>query len=413
MITFFNFLIDRITGFDIKHELDQILNRDFWSREEIEADQAEKFARLSEVAANSAYYKDFSGEPLNNFPVMNRSEFIDHNPEIVTKIRKPYSVQHTSGSTGYPVTLYISKEMVLAKRVSHQKMLSWYGLERESKEFKIGGLKQDLKTHLYYYLRNKRYIDSFSITEEKTNQMLRRYNRYKPKVLYGYPSAIFNFLRYAVETNKRLHQPSIIVTHAENLYPEFIEFFQEVFPGTKIVNQYWSTEANIGVVCPEGRLHFDEDTIIPEVVNVDQNGVGDLLITNLYSFDQPIIRYQIGDRVKISNEKCPCGRNSRVIESIEGRQVDQIHLTDGRKIPATSLYFSRFNQNLLYYQLVYYRSDATMEFRYVPLDLKKEINKNAIENYVRDDLGLKVKFKQVSDIEYSPGGKYKKVIQKD
>jgi phenylacetate-coenzyme A ligase PaaK-like adenylate-forming protein len=46
------------------------------------------------------------------------------------------------------------------------------------------------------------------------------------------------------------------------------------------------------------------------------------LVTNLTNYVQPVIRYQLGDSVVVSNEPCPCGSPLATI-SVEGR-TDEI-----------------------------------------------------------------------------------------
>jgi len=300
--------------------------------------------------------------------------------------------------------------MLLAKRLSHQKMLRWFGLSRETPEFKIGGLPASPVTRIYYLLKNKRYVDSFQVTPDRSEKLIRKYNRFKPKLLYGYPSSINYLICMANASKRKLSAPRIIVTHAENLYDEIAVNIRTAFPEVNIVNQYWSSEANIAVSCPEGRIHIDEDTVICEVINKDENDVGDLLVTNLYSYDFPLIRYQIGDRVRLSNEECPCGRKSRVIDHIEGKEMDYIDLPDGRHIPVIGLSLAQFGENILSSQLIYYKKEALWEFLYIPIDESQPIQEKAIREHVRANYGLSVKFTKTDKVRYTKGGKVKKMI---
>ena len=392
-------------------ELKRIIEMDSWPQERIQSNQAKKFIRLSQIASLSEYYKSFAGKPLEEYPVITRDEFFRNSERMKTRIRKPYFINHTSGSTGTPVTFIVSREMLMAKRLAHQKMLIWNDVAREAREFKIGGIPANLKFRLYYYLRNKRFIHSFRISNRSIDGIIRKYNRFRPEVLYGYPSAIFNFIQYAEKRGITLHQPLILVTHAENQYPDFKQKFASVFPGTRIVNQYWASEANIGVTCPEGNLHIDEESVICEVINQDETGIGDLLVTNLYSYDQPLIRYKLGDRVKLSDMECPCGRKTRIIECVDGRAVEEVNLPDGRCIPVTVFNVSRYSTNVSLYQLIYHERQPWIELRYIPVDHDVSIGEKNIEEYFKSRFGLEVIFRKVDNVEYTPGGKFKKLIK--
>ena len=49
-----------------------------------------------------------------------------------------------------------------------------------------------------------------------------------------------------------------------------------------------------------------------------------LIVTDLHKKSQPIIRYELNDLVTINPDKCKCGSNFRVIESIQGRSDDML-----------------------------------------------------------------------------------------
>jgi phenylacetate-CoA ligase len=56
------------------------------------------------------------------------------------------------------------------------------------------------------------------------------------------------------------------------------------------------------------------------------------LLTNLANFAQPIVRYELGDRVRFAPEPCTCGSTLPVIE-VQGRSADVLTLDDARGHP--------------------------------------------------------------------------------
>jgi phenylacetate-CoA ligase len=44
-----------------------------------------------------------------------------------------------------------------------------------------------------------------------------------------------------------------------------------------------------------------------------------LLITTLFKYTQPLIRYELDDSVRLSPDLCPCGRPFRLVDDIQGR----------------------------------------------------------------------------------------------
>ncbi len=403
-----NHIIDILTGFDIRAKLDEILQLDNWSREQIENYQKKKFSELAEIAKKTLYYKNLKSDTYENFPIVTKDILSKNFLEFKTNIRKPYKKISTSGSTGQPFTFYLSKEMLLLKRVSHQKMLTWFGLNREAREMKIGGQAPDLKNKIYHIFKNKRHIGSIDLDDAKLLDLVHHYNRFKPEVLYGYPTAIAGFSMFAAKNKYSLHQPKIIVTHAENLYEHLKLQINETFPKIPVINQYWATEANIGVMCPEGNIHVDEDTVICETINHDEEGFGDLLITNLYSFDFPLIKYKIGDRVKLNNKECSCGRKTKIIEAINGRAVNYCQLNNGKRIyyTGTSSALAKYCQNIMQYQLIYNAGTNKLFFNYIPLDNNYSIDKNSINHYFKQNFDIEIDFAEVKFIPFEKSGKF-------
>jgi phenylacetate-CoA ligase len=66
-----------------------------------------------------------------------------------------------------------------------------------------------------------------------------------------------------------------------------------------------------------------------------------VLITNLFNYTQPLIRYEMSDMVTIAKEPCPCGLPFRLIAKVEGRSDDIIYLQghQGQDIPVHPLHF--------------------------------------------------------------------------
>jgi len=72
--------------------------------------------------------------------------------------------------------------------------------------------------------------------------------------------------------------------------------------------------------------HMMEDVYIPEALDpetcepVPEGKPGILVVSNLYSESQPILRYVMGDWISITTEPCECGRtHARAIGGLQGR----------------------------------------------------------------------------------------------
>ncbi|NCT39817.1 hypothetical protein GTW56_29185 [Bacillus sp. EB93] len=126
----------------------------------------------------------------------------------------------------------------------------------------------------------------------------------------------------------RLHiQPVATLLGGEKLYPNVRAKIESVFQA-RVLDMYGSTEATaMTFECEEGHFHVNTDWIIFEPVDEYYQPVPpgkqshSVLITNLANRIQPLIRYELTDRVIMSLEPCKCGRPFPVVQ-VEGRTDD-------------------------------------------------------------------------------------------
>jgi phenylacetate-CoA ligase len=170
-------------------------------------------------------------------------------------------------------------------------------------------------------------------------------NHYDPAYVASYPT-VLSLL--AEEQNAgRLHLDlSALWSGGEALSPAAQTAIEDAF-GCHVHNEYGASEClSIGYACRHGALHVNADWVILEPVdrNYQPTPPGDLsyttLLSNLANGVQPIIRYDLGDRVRTRVGPCPCGNPLPAIE-IEGRAGDILKLTaaDGTivKIPPLAI----------------------------------------------------------------------------
>ena len=87
-----------------------------------------------------------------------------------------------------------------------------------------------------------------------------------------------------------------------------------------------------------GSVHLIESECIAEVLDpatgraVTEGVPGELVLTNLGRWGSPLIRYRTGDQVRVTRERCECGRHfARMIGGIAGR-VDDMFVMRGNNI---------------------------------------------------------------------------------
>jgi phenylacetate-CoA ligase len=101
--------------------------------------------------------------------------------------------------------------------------------------------------------------------------------------------------------------------------------------GARCIDHTGLTEVGAtGFTCAAGALHLNESEFIAEVLDPEsgallQSGEGELVLTNLGRDGSPVIRYRTGDRVRLLDARCACGRTfARLDGGVLGRVDDML-----------------------------------------------------------------------------------------
>ena len=161
---------------------------------------------------------------------------------------------------------------------------------------------------------------------ESVDSIVEKLNAFQPETMAGYPSMM---VRLAVEQLQgRLHLSlKHLATSAEMLSEENFHLLREAFQ-CPVANNYCMTEGGeIAMThnCPH--LHINDDWVIVEPIDKDDNLITDpdqwsdaILVTDLSNFVQPIIRYRVGDVVRVRPSTYDC--SPLPILQIQGRSFD-------------------------------------------------------------------------------------------
>ncbi|MHB8068644.1 MAG: phenylacetate--CoA ligase family protein [Desulfobaccales bacterium] len=118
---------------------------------------------------------------------------------------------------------------------------------------------------------------------------------------------------------------------------------QEIEAGfrIKVATAYGITEVmgpGLAFSCEVNQgFHFSEDHFYPEIIDPEtgqvarQGADGELVITTLSTVAFPLIRFRSGDRARLVEEKCACGRTLVRLGEISGR-VDAVFSVGGIKV---------------------------------------------------------------------------------
>ncbi|WP_144057736.1 phenylacetate--CoA ligase family protein [Novipirellula maiorica] len=171
-----------------------------------------------------------------------------------------------------------------------------------------------------------------------------------------YPS-VLSILAREKEAGRLNIEPALFRVSGETLTEALCQKVRHVFPSLKhnVVSSYASTECfTPSLQCSHGRHHVHEDWVILEAVDENMQPVPDgtlsatALLTVLVNDVQPIIRYDIGDRLRFYLDPCPCGSPFRSFQ-VEGRQATLLRIGD---VALSPLVFDLEHQQARRIQLV-------------------------------------------------------------
>lgn len=164
--------------------------------------------------------------------------------------------------------------------------------------------------------------------------IVRQIDAMAPTVIATYPSAAALLAQERLQGRMRT-VPREMWTGGEHLSPATRELIGRAF-GCALADSYGASEfLSIAFQCEHGALHLNSDWAILEPIDSRGRPVppgeagATVLLTNLANQVQPIIRYDLGDRVVLHANRCACGSPLPVIE-VEGRCEDTLCLGSGR-----------------------------------------------------------------------------------
>ncbi|AQQ54231.1 phenylacetate--CoA ligase family protein [Planococcus lenghuensis] len=320
--------------------------RDYMNKETTKSYQEEEMRKLLRHAVNhSPFYKKFyeginiktiqSVSDLPKLPVLTKEILRNNADEIYTVSEENSVISMTSGTTGIPLKFLNTKEN-FQQRMAHldffKKQHGVIGLEMKRASFSPQKFipKGQKKTFWRDNATAKqRLYSTYYCNEQTAEKFAENLNHYKPDFLDGLPSSIYEIARWINKNNIQLKfRPIAIFPTSETLYPHYRTEIERAFK-CPVRDQYSSSEGSPFITeCTQGNLHYHTDTGVIEVTED-----GDMLVTCFFTYGTPLIRYRIGDAVKLSDSQqtCACGSAFPLVDWIQGRSNDFVQSKSGRR----------------------------------------------------------------------------------
>lgn len=365
----------------------------------------------------------------------NINEFMRNNDNIGRKFMGKYLVFTTSGSTGNPLVMLCDETAnnimgaINAGRTFTRKedLLAFFMRGgRTIGVFATGGFylgNSSVRARLLAMPWKKRQIAVTSALLP-VPQIVKQLNEFQPAMLGGYPSNLELLIDEQKSGQLHIH-PVLIMTGGEYLSDALRKKLSDAFK-CYVQTSYSCTEGGtLACECSEHNFHVNDDWILIEPVDKDNNPVPDgvqsdkILLTNLFNYVQPIIRYEVTDRVIMHHGPCACGNPSPWL-TLEGRTDDVLTFVEnGKEVRLAPLpIYATLKElhELRRFQVIAHKENK-IELRLEPLD---GIDKIQVFEKSKDALKAFLKIHGVMNVEISlsdeqprqhdKSGKFKHII---
>lgn len=417
----------------------QMEQSQWWPAERLQELQLARLrALLVHAQAKVPYYRrlfaeiGFQAEDLDSIAELSHLPFLDkakiraHTDALKSEEAAGLARFNTGGSSGEPLIFYIGKERVSHDVAAKWRATRWWGVDIGDREIVVWGSPielgaQDSMRALRDRLLRTRLLPAFEMSEPKLDGFLAEIRRTRPRMLFGYPSALSHFARHAKARGLRMDDLGIRVAFvtSERLYDDQRRQISETF-GCPVANGYGGRDAGfIAHACPEGGMHITAEDIIVEIIDpqgqpVAAGKAGEIVVTHLATRDFPFIRYRTGDIGVLDSRPCGCGRGLPLLKEIQGRSTDFLIAKDGTVMHGLALiYILRDLPQVRAFKIVQESLDLTRVL-VVP---ENRLDADLIEKIRRgfnSRLGneVEIQIEEVAEIPAEKSGKFRYVVSR-
>jgi phenylacetate-CoA ligase len=278
---------------------------------------------------------------LRKLPLLEKAEVRAQTERMVWRDVPGGALPHASGgTTGDALHFFIDRVRQAEDLGARLFMQGLFGVHPGDRRLHLWGSPIEAKgaglKRWRDRLLNERLLDAFHLAPTQLDAHLARIGRFKPRVIYGYPTALTLLARHAVDSNTSLSFPwlRLIVLTGEEVRAAQIAQIHATF-GCAVASEYGNRE--VGLIahdCRRGRMHILSPHIHLDITRAGQNTeterCGDVACTTLNTRAQPFIRYRLGDVGRRLADPCPCGLPFPTLRLEGGKITGFVALPDGR-----------------------------------------------------------------------------------
>lgn len=401
--------------------------------------QLRRLRRLVEHAALSvpfyqSRFKEIGLEPgdvrslddLSKIPVLTRAEAQENTDQLISTrfVKEDLNTSTTGGSTGEPVEFYQDVAYCQWGSAVFLRNLEWTGFKLGERQIWLFGTSSPnavpITARLKLLMHRRWILTVNDLSEASTSKWAEAISSFRPRLLYGYPSALSHLGMYVEQHGVDVSSVRHIVTTSEQRLPSYEEGIARAFPSSRLFEQYGGRELySIAAGCRCGSMHVNSALNLVEFEDLtpeaSATGSKDLVVTPLLNYGMPLIRYAIGDCGMPDTGRCECGKILPRVKQLSGRTADVLVTSKGVMLAGLTLgQYARRVPGVARFQ---YRQTAPDVIELLVVKGTRFTDESArmldgIGEEIVRDYGAKVTvpIKYVDDIPRTPQGKHKFII---
>ena len=407
--------------------LQQTIERDRWSPAQWEQWGSERRAYvLHRAATRVPFYREqwaarrargdrSSWELLENWPLLDKDTVRTQPQAFLADDCDPKRmyVEHTSGTTGTPITAWFSRTtLAMLHAIVDVRTRGWDGIAESTRWARLGAQliipvgQRRPPFWVWNAAMRQLYLSTYHLAPDLIPHYLDALASYRIGYIAGYPSALHAVAYEAVRLGRTLPMAAVY-TNAEPISPEQRRVISAAFQCSPR-ETYGMAEAVAGASeCAAGGLHQ-----WPEFGHIEIRDNGEFVCTSMLNADNPLIRYRVGDcGQKPQSGACPCGRSLPLLGPIDGRSIDVLVTPDGRQTaPGVVSVFSGLP--VRHSQIVQEALDLLIVKVAAEADFGHEHEKTIVTRLQERMGAIRVLIELVEDVPRTANGKLRAVVSR-
>lgn len=333
-------------------------------------------------------------EDIKKIPITTKETVRTRRQEFINPKNKHPLELCTSGSSGEPMSVYVSSRHWIVEQAVIWRHWAWAGYKfRDKMAIVRSYAPTDGILTRKDRVRNFKYYSPFHLSDKQIGIYLEDMIAEGVKFIRGYPSSVLALAQYVRKTKCAIPKLKGILTASEILSDYDRATIEAAFR-CKISNHYGLAECIVMMgdcECHDGLHNYDEYGYL-ELLDTDTPHVKRVVGTNLNNYAMPLLRYDTNDLAEVDGHGCECGKTSIVVTNIIGRSNSVMKLK-GCIIPLTNFFtvMEHYHQYIGSWQIIQKTEKRVILVvdRYLPEKVQEKIRREFFFRLPEDtDFGI-------------------------